>query len=195
MDSAQRPKSGPLEGCKQAIGVIGFFARTLSTSVEVFLRSGFGERYFGMQAAAVIPLALAFTMFWKDEDPIGLFVFLGAYVFMCAGRRIEGAIRRKRGDIAHTYYNGRPGILSWRIFRRLSERTAKRLVEPMLVCVTGALLNAVSRPLGFYLIVAGVGMIVSTGFSEAYLHVRMMDVRDAYIEQKQVAEKFRGNFE
>ena len=54
--------------------------QALEASIVVFLRRGFGARYFGVQAAAVIPVVLIYSLFWRGHDPVPLLVFLGLYL-------------------------------------------------------------------------------------------------------------------
>lgn len=170
----------------------GLLCQVLEASVVVFTRSRFGRRYFGMQAAAVIPLVLLYSLFWRDRDPTPLMVFLGLYL-VAWGIARAGIVRRGlRGDREHSYYSGAPSILRWPVFRRwLSERRAKLSVEPLLIAAWGVGLMPVSEPLGCYLMLAAFGSAMSMRIACAYERTRLADMQDQYIEQRQLAERFR----
>jgi hypothetical protein len=171
---------------------IAYLSQVLEASVVVFLRRGFGRRYFGGQAVAVFPLVLVYSVFWPRQDPRPLMGFLVAYLLACAWSRIDTIRRERRGEIQHSHYNGTPTVLLWRVFKGwLSERAAKAIVEPLAVAGIGILLLPYMEPLGFYLVIAAQGMLVSTGFARAYEQQRLMNARDAYLEQRHLAERFR----
>jgi hypothetical protein len=174
------------------LGTLAFVSRTLATSVEVFLHRGFGERYFGLHSAAVIPAVLVATTIWPGHDPTPLLVFLGAYLTACMAGKAGIAHRRKIGLLEHSYYNGRPFFLKWRLFRNVKERSAKGF-EPFLVFFLGAFVMPLSEPLGAYLMVAALGLLVSLGMAETYERTRQLDMRDALIDQQNAAQRLRDD--
>ena len=172
------------------LGLVAFVSRTLATSVEVFLHRGFGERFLGRHSAAVILAVFVFAGL-HGGDVRGLLAFLVTYLVACAFVHIGIMRRRRRGEVEHSFYNGRPFFLSWRIFKKVSEKSAKA-VEPILVFLIGCLFMPVSHALGAYLMVASVGLLVSVGLAETYQRVRQLDLQDALIDQRIVANRLRG---
>jgi hypothetical protein len=169
--------------------VILFVARSLATSVEVFLHDSrtFGERYFGLQAAAAMLIIFLFPAFSPREDPTPLYLFLGAYLVMWAAARSAAVKRRAKGELGeHSYYTGRP-----RLMGKSRETTVKGVIEPLVVWITGAFCLEFSPLLGGYLIVAGVGLLISVQTTLATERRRLLDMHDAYMEQRRVAEEWR----
>lgn len=176
----------------QATGAwVLFFSHVLETSIVVFLRRGFGARYFGIHALIVIPLVLVYTLLWQGHDVKPVLWFLACYCLLLGVARF-GVVRRGIGS-EHSFYSGFPTVMKCRVFRgRLSEAVAKTWVEPLMVLGTGALLTNVSEPLGVYIMLCAGGLVVSRQLAVAYMRNRVMDMRDAYMEQREVAERFRG---
>ncbi len=172
------------------LGALAFVSRTLATSIEVFIHRRFGERYFGLHSAAVILAVLVFSTFWEGYDVTPLLGFLGFYFVACMGARIGIAKRRRSGDVEHSYYHGRPVLLNWWPFKKAKERTVKGL-EPFLVFFTGVFVMPVSEPLGGYLMVASLGLLVSLGLAATYQRTRQLDMQDALIDQQNLAERLR----
>lgn len=171
---------------------LAYLCQILETSVVVFTRSGFGRRYFGLQAFAVLPLLLLYTTFWPEHDPRPIFGYLGAYIVAVALARIGSVRRQRRGEVQHSQYSGTPSILRWPIFRRwLKESTAKGFVEPILVIAFGVGIARLHEPLAVYLVAAAFGQMIAFGIAQAYEDQRLMDMRDAYLEQQHLAERFR----
>lgn len=168
-----------------------FVCQALAVSVEVFLHRSrsFGERYMGLQAGAAILVIFFYPVFWPEHDATPMVGFLFAYLAMCAIVRVCVVTRRRGSEPQHTHYTGRPRIM--RITGRLSELTVKRGVEPMLLFLSGVFTLPASEPLGSYLMLAAFGLFVSVNLSLAFERTRALDMRDAYLEQRGVAERFR----
>jgi hypothetical protein len=174
------------------LGVLTFIARTFAVTVEVFLRraDSFGERYFGMQAAAAFVLILVWPAFWEGHSAEPMLVFLLLYWLALLRARICTAARvRRGGPQPHSRSNGVPVLQ--RVFRRTPEHRIKAGLEFLVVFLVGALLLAVSQPLGAYLMFAAFGAGASSGMSGALQHRRSLDLHDAFVEQAGTAESFR----
>jgi hypothetical protein len=187
-DQNQVP-SGPMQ-FKTFLSWVVFIAGALAASLEVFLHRRFGERYLGLQAAVVLLIVPFYSLFWEGYDPTPLLQFLLAYVVMCALARIGIMARLRRGGAQeHSRYNGFPRLMA--ITRRISERTIKCVVEPMLVFFVGVFTMPTSEPLGGYLMLAALGLLISTQLTAGYERIRALDMYDAYVNQNQVAQDFR----
>jgi len=183
----------PFEGVRKFLIVLRFAARTFATSVEVFLHKpgSFGERYLGLQALA----ALALIFFWPafcepHHDPRPMFIYAGLFFIACVLIRLRTFARQRRGgQQPHSRYNGTPELM--KRFRRMDEGKVKRVVEPWVVFLTGAAFLHFSPPLGGYLMLATVGLLISNCFSAEYERRRVTGLNDAYLEQRAIAEGFR----
>jgi hypothetical protein len=186
------PRSQQPAGGMGPLGWILFIARALSASVEVFLHrvDSFGERYMGLQAGAAFLLIFFFPVLCERHDPTPLLYFLGAYCFMCICVKARIQKRRRLGrPQPHSYYSGYPLLLQRSGARH--EQRVKALLEPVVVWLTGALVMPLSVPLGGYLLVAGVGLAISVHSSLVQERKRALDLHDAFMEQRGIAERFR----
>jgi hypothetical protein len=187
-----RDPSQPTVRPTDVFGWLMFICRALAITVEVFLHeaSTFGERYFGLPAAAAALALLCFPVFWEGHDVSLLFVFLICYAAICMTIRLKTFARRRRGgDQPHTLYSGRPRLL--RLVRGMSEVKVKSMLEPMLVLLTGTLVLAINEPLGTYLLLAGFALLVSVNSTLAAERQRALDMHDAFIDQRGVVDRFR----
>lgn len=183
----------PDERLRTGLHWLLFAIRALATSLDVFLHhpDSFGERYFGPQSAASALLIFLFAALWPDYDVRPLLGFLGVYAGACVYVRLLSARRRSRGgQQPHSLYSGLPRIA--RILPRIDEVRLKAAVEPMCVCVLGLLVTAINEPLGVYLLCAGVALGLNTGIALALTRRRALDMHDVFIEQRDVAERFRA---
>jgi hypothetical protein len=107
---------------------------------------------------------------------------------MCAKARAGLAARRKRGELGpHTFYTGTPRLLG-----RVRETAVKGGVEPLVVWIMSAVISGVSPLLAGYLAVAGCGLLVSVQLTLAAERRRVLDMHDAYMEQRRTAEEWRS---
>lgn len=183
-------QQGPGGGRGNGSGIILLIARALACSVEVFLHksSTFGERYLGAQAAIAALIIFIFPVLAPAHDPTPLLCFLGAFLVMCAAARGGALARRKRGDLGpHSFYTGTP-----RLMGRSGEKFVKGCVEPMAVWVTSAVVSDSSPLLAGYLAAAGLGLLVSVQLTVAAERKRLLDMHDAYMEQRRTAEDWRA---
>jgi hypothetical protein len=174
---------------KLALSLIRFAFDSLALSLEVFLHRRFGVRYIGLQAAGALLILFVYPAMWEGHDVRPLGGFLLAFLLMNAVARIGMMIRCWRGDGEHSYYTGRPWLMS--ILRGSSELTVKRGYEPLLVFLVGALTLPWSQPLGSYLMIAAFGLLASVHLQHSEEVTKAMDMFDAYTEQRNVAERFR----
>lgn len=171
-------------------GCLMLVVRALSCSVEVFLHksSTFGERYIGPQAALAMLLIFLFPALCPEDNPEPMLWFLGAFFVAIAAARVGIVARVKRGEPGpHSMYTGTP-----RIHGRMSETTVKRANEPIFVIVVGAVVHELSAPLGSYLMLAGVALLVSANLTAAGERRRVLDMHDAFEEQRALAERWRS---
>jgi hypothetical protein len=174
------------------VGVMTFVTRTLAVTVEVFLRrsDSFGERYFGLQAAAGTVCILIWPAFWEGHSADPMIVFLLLYWLALLGARIRTKSRiRRGGPQPHTLYNGTPTLV--KVWKRSSEHRIKTVIEPVYMACFALCAATFSLPLAAYLALAGMCAAASTGMSGALQHRRAMNLHDAFVEQTGTAGTFR----
>lgn len=192
MEQNHTQTPGFAERMRGAAGWFSMVCHVLETSVIVFTRRRFGRRFFGLQAAGVIPLVLLYSLCWRGHNTTPLMIFLGLYL-VALGIARAGILRRSRqGDTTHSRYSGTPSVMEWPMFRgRLSERAAKQCVEPLVIAMTSLFWVRLSEPLGWYLVLGACGSAMSVAMARSYERNRLADMRDQYIEQRHYAERFR----
>lgn len=192
MNHQQAPSS--LDHIRVGMTVIAFTCRALALSVEVFLHrvDSFGERYIGLQSALACLIMLLFPAFCEPgSDPEFMYIYLAWYLFMTLCIRARIQIRRCEGGAQpHSYYTGRPLLMG--VLRRTSEQTIKTFVEPLLAFLAGTFVIAFNTPLGAYLMLASAGLLVTTRLTAGQEQRRSVDMNDAYIDQRNAAERFRS---
>lgn len=192
MMEQQPPQGGMRQDWEIAGGFVALAARSLAATVEVFLHKPgtFGERYAGIEVGLGFLIILLYPGFWPGSDVTGLVWFMLAYLVMLAWIRMSTAAGLRRGGPRqHSFYSGAPRIM--RLFPRMSEEKIKCGLEPLATAAAGFLLMEWSEPLGGYLVLAAVGLFVSTNLATAGQRRRLTDLNDAFIEQRGLAEKFR----
>lgn len=175
------------------IGCWMLLCRALAVSVEVFLHrpQSFGDRYLGLQVGVALVLMFLFPAFWEGHDPRPLHTFLALFFVMCLVARIASLARRVRGGLGeHSHYTGIPWLM--RAFPRLRENTIKGIVEPVLVWIAGGMAAEINAPLGTYLLWAGTGLFISVQSAVMAERRRVVDMHDAYLEQRRVVEHWRS---
>lgn len=172
--------------------ILQWFCRMWTAPVEVWLRKGFGDKYFGTPAVFTVIAIPLFATFFPGSNVVGLLAFWWGYFAMLIHARVEMFRRWRRGEVEHTQYSGYSRL--HRFFPRMSEEKMKGVVEPILVTMIGAVCLTFSPPLGAYLILAGWAMAMSVRITEMRDRDRLLAVTDAAIEQRQLAEAFRSVF-
>lgn len=179
----------PIEDSQNAAAFLVLAAQSIAAPVEVFLRTRFGRRYFGVPAAIGFFAVPMWMLLWPGEDATPIFVFWVLYLIMQGRARVESILMSSRGDLVHTRYNGRPRLA--RVFKRAGERRLKAATEPLLVLAVGVFMLPISEPLGSYLITAGICLALVASVIETVERNRLMSMHDAWLEQQHHAECFR----
>ena len=186
--------NGPslLNDARKSMNAAMWLITICATPIEVLLLHRYpGVRYPGLPGALVLIFVPIFSLFWPHDDLRPLMWMLGAYLVIVIGNRIEAVSRAKRGlNNAHSYYDGYPALCF--MFPKLSERVAKGIVEPLLVMFAGVLCTEWNAPLGWYLIWGGLSLRTVNHFARQSLNHQVLDLHDAMVGQKFVAEQYRN---
>jgi hypothetical protein len=168
--------------------IIEGLARSTALSVEAFLHRGFGSSYIGCGLGAFLVMYVFSTFFQGDDlRPMAIFAGLYGIVWLIAG--INALIRRwRKMERVHSRYNGRPHLC--RLLPGWQELNVKHL-ESLLVLFVGFVIWILNRPLGDYLMMAGVFVLVRGYFVASALRDRAVELNNAVIEQREIAEQFR----
>ncbi|MEK6701063.1 MAG: hypothetical protein AABZ53_02290 [Planctomycetota bacterium] len=177
---------------QQLVNFLKFICMTFSAPVEVWLRRGFGDRYFSKAALFSVVLIPFWGTLFPGTDLTLLFGFWWSYFIMLLFARIAMFRRWTRGEVEHTLYSGYSRL--HRFFPRASELKIKETIEPMLVFIIGVVFLTMSPALGLYLMVASFAMAVSIRITMIETRQRLLQLTDAAFEQRELAEAFRRVF-
>lgn len=172
------------------LNVLLFVIRALATSVEVFLHRDMGPRYLGFNAIAVLVFIPVYCAFWEGYNLEPMMWFLVAYVVMLLVTRLSVIRQRFRGEVGHSFYNGFPRLLTPKA--RVDEVSFKRHHEPIFVGLMGLFVSVINPPLGWFWMFGAAALILKGFISDQTNEVRVMDLRDAMIEQQILSDKFRS---
>lgn len=189
----QSPHQNPDNDGRKFMMFGAIILSAITTTGHVFLHRGFGARFFGLQALAPLLIIPAFGLFFPGHDQTALLTFLAVYLVTVFGLRIESIFRRPK-ECVHSRYDGTPYLSQVPLFRRLSELTIKRFIEPCMLGLIATWVLSWDQPLGFYLLMAAFVCLATANSAEAYERMRAREATDALIEQQQVGERIRSTF-
>lgn len=187
MNMEQNTQRSFIEDAKHSANIFAFLAWVWGTSLQVFIRKNMGRRYLGWNAIFVFALIPCFSLLWPPQDTGALYLFLGAYMFMAAYRRMQSL--RVDALSEHSYYTGFPTTM--KKGPNMDEVSYKLYSEPILVVIIGAMVTLFSKPLGWYIIFGGFALLIQASISKQLTDAEIMDTNDAMLDQQIVAEQFR----
>lgn len=180
----------PIEDAKRALSLLAFVSQVLAHPVEVFLRTRFGSQYFGLAALVAFITLPMWSMFFPAESPVAIWALWAAYVVLLLRARMEATRMRVQGERIHSRYNGQSRLAG--LLNSMSEARIKAVAEPIAVILTALAVMEGSAAVGSYLIVAGVALGFNHYLYDAVERAKARELNDAFIEQQQLAERFRG---
>jgi hypothetical protein len=184
----QHQSSGPSHAA--TMNAFGVLARIFATSVEVLFHKQVGDRYLGLNAAAVLLLIPIYSVFWPGHDLRPLMGFLLVYLGAVAIARLDVVKRKRNGMRIHSLYSGYPRYMNGRT--KLTELQCKQYFEPLITAIAGAGLYVQGeQPLGAYLMIAGACLFISVTMAQLQFEQRAKAMNDQVIEQEFVADRFR----
>jgi len=169
-----------------------FVLHGFATSVTPFTRTHFGREAFGVSSLMALLLIIGFGSFGNSP---AMWVYLLLWLLAVMRQRVTQMQDRKKGLIVHSRYQGYPW-LGFKLFPRIKDEGNAKGAEAFLVMSVGALLGYCLDPvLGVFLALGGIGSLFIEAFAVEVMKKRLQDMRDAEIEQMDLAERFRdGRF-
>lgn len=187
--TARRPNpDDPGESSGTALGCLLGLSALLARPAETFLRRPrtAGRHYF----RGALLGGLVVLVFVAAADPVNARAVFGIGGFALAFGLIHNnaaALVAREGGIVHRRYAGD----SWFAGRVVSDRTAKRLVEPAATAGFGLLLFPLAPALGLYFVAAGVALAVNYVHWELDMTDRVAGWNDAAIEAADLGRRVR----
>lgn len=191
--SAQQDGWSPIADSKKGLVLLHWAARALAVSVEPLLHSRLGVNAIGIPGALAVLVMALWPLIWRGHDPRPMWGFLAVYLLACVVARVRATWREwrpRRGQpIEHSRYSGFPVLFG--LLQRCTEVKFKLLVEPLLVATVGVIVQRYSSMLGWYLLWAGAGLLVSVALTAAAERAQARAMHDAVIAQRHVVSTFR----
>lgn len=182
--SAQEPSNTFPFTARHASAALVLIAHGIAASVQVFLRSGYGDRALGVHHGVAAACLFFYALLWPPEHWGPVWMFLVLYIVILNIRR-AGVLRRRllrTGHGIHSRYEGR-SILH-RLLPRASEWWIRIYAEPALVFIVAALLVGAIPAVATYLFVAGILMGGEARAHRRRLRQHAQDMHDAMINQQ-----------
>ena len=186
----QQQSDSPVLTVEATTGLIIFLIRVFSLPVTVLLHKGYGSKFVGLGGLLAILPFFALTLMFPHASAAPLMILLLLYILRCVGGRIAQIVRYFRGQrsMIHRQSPGHPLIA--RFFPQWSDSHVLWL-EPAGVFALGLALVWLTRPLGWYLILAGLALAAWMGMCHVYAMNKAAEMNDAALEQQYQAERFR----
>lgn len=168
-----------------------FFIRAWATSIYVFIRGGFGSRFLGFQAAAVLLLAPLYASLKRVTDLDTMCFYLCMYLLLCVLHKQISRRRQRLNIPCHSYYDGIAGLRCFFRWLKCSEVTFKRFVEPVVVIALGIGMVPSDEPFGMYIVTGGLCMAFLANAYTVQDQARLDDLNDSILDQQALAERLR----
>ncbi len=156
-----------------------------------FLRTQFGKEAFTHTGL----MALVLMVTWGGlTNSYGMWVMVCLWIVAMLTQRMNGIQNRRNGVVVHSRYNGYPW-LSFKLFPRIRDETNARGADGFLAIFTGIGLSYVDPALGWFIGVGGFSLLFVEALLVDLRKKRLEAMRDAEIEQRDLAEHYRqGRF-
>jgi hypothetical protein len=184
--TAANPQGNDPFNARTGVNLLWLLAKGYATTVTPFLRRGFGSEAIGING---IVAALIILLYAGATNSPEMITFFWTWLGFVTYQRIYGIRQRMSGQVAHSRYAGWPEV-GMRFTK--SEKIARQVVEPLVCVVVGAALWQVSEPLGRFVMLGPVGLLVSLGLDQQVMRNRVRAMRDAEIEQRYLSDVFNG---
>ena len=175
-------------GMRESFNLFYVLAKVHAMCFYPFIRRDFGSEGLGFPAFFAMVLMLLIGGLGRMPD---MFPFLGFWLLTVILQRARTFDLARRGRICHSRYEGYPWLaLSFRGVG--TESRAKRVVEPVLCLLAGFALYQGYHGLGKFVMAGLVSMCIVAGINRELDRKRLAAMRDAEIEQKWLAARYRG---
>ncbi len=190
--------SSMMRDARMLITIVHIFFAIFSTTLVVFLRYRFGERYLKswlfvfsfllIMLGSVLGAAFAREGgYEKNVASASGALVLYAWAFLALGtwHTVQAIRRRRRGERWHSQC---PGISHLMRILPFNLYITQRFVEPIFGALLGALIGAtVSPPLGTFIIWSAYALFIIETLNASAMRNRVLDLLDRQIEAKEEA--------
>lgn len=183
----QRSQPGDMLTLGESFKSLNALAHAHACTVTPFLRTDFGSEGIGLHGLIGGGMILGWGCY---ANCYPMFIYFLIWIVALAIQRVRTFLNWRRGVIVHTRYNGYPW-LARRFFPRLSEPNAKA-VEAFACLGIGGLLAQLWPPLGWYVMAGFVSIMFTEAVMAETAKRRLQAMRDAEIEQRYLAERYKS---
>lgn len=184
----QQQQGNDRPSMNDSFNMLTFLVSAHSLCFAVFLRKDFGKEgigFYGLGAALMILVYGSLTNCYP------MFVFFVAWILAVIAQRLIQFSNWRRGVILHSRYNGYPW-LAWKLFPRIKSEGNAKAAEAFLCLAIGGLLTNVSPPLGVFVMSGFLSIMLCEGIKVEFTRKRLQAMRDAEIEQRNLAEQYKS---
>jgi hypothetical protein len=184
-ENPQQQRSDP----RVAFNLLYLLSNAHATCLTVFMRHSFGTEALGMSGLHALILIVVVGGFGRSPEMFQCFLPLWLYALLW--QRVYTLKRVRAGARWHSRFQGYPALAMRFPFVR-DERTALKVVEPMVCMVVGLLLREVSPVMGGFVLAGVFSLTLRHAIDTELIRKRLQAMRDAELEQRWLAERFRG---
>jgi hypothetical protein len=177
-DNALKPKDG--------FQILLVAANIHAACITPLIRHSFGQDRPGVFGLVGL---LAMLLYAEIRQDRAMLPYIGIWLVALAGNRLRTVWMAFRGVADHSHYNGFPWLAMALPFVK-REGTA-RVLEPVLCFLGGQALLGVSVPLGEFVMAGALSLAVLEGVARMSISRRVIAMRNAEIEMRQLAEFYR----
>jgi hypothetical protein len=182
MQQQGKEESGP----RTSLNVLYFFASGWAWCLLPFLRCNLGTNAIGVRGIVAFIVMWAYAALAPCPE---LVPFFGVWLVVVIIQRLRTAQLVRRGVVMHSRYAGDPLVMKFLPF--IGVGTAK-LLEVMICFAAGLVLGAYWPPLGGFVLIGAVAMVIMFSIDDQIIRNRQQAMRDAELEQRFYADLHRG---
>jgi hypothetical protein len=177
----QRQQNNTEENSGNGVNYVEMAIAFLALAPELLLHDWrtFGIRSVGPRAAGAVLGMYLFTGFCTYDNRTPLLALTAIVALLAIMAHGSAMLRERRGNLGHTYYNGRPWATA---ILPISEGHMKR-IEPLLLIVSGWGIYHLNCPLGSFVITAGACYGIRVLLESLVARRRTLDLNDSMAEQ------------
>lgn len=175
-------------GMRQSFNLLYALCKIHAYCFWPFMRRDFGTDGLGLPALCAMGMILLTGGLGRIPE---MFPFLGLWLLALVCQRARTFWLVQQSAVWHSRYEGYPW-LALCFLRGGKEPMAKRLIEPMLCLVAGFVLYPFSPEFGRFVMAGWLSMGLLAVINREIDRKRLAAMRDAEIEQKWLAGRYRG---
>jgi hypothetical protein len=190
----QQPGGDPLQ-VRESVNNLYLIAKVGECVLTPVIRGGgFGLEYPGAFGLGAMVLILVWAGFTPGPDRDLVFAYLLFWFGMLLVQRQRALSFAKQGRYEHSHYSGFP-VLMLKLLPGLKTELKAKNAEPLLCLAAGFLAYLAAPGLGGLVMFAAMSLFVTRSFEAAAAYRRVQQMRDAEIEMRQLAMRYRGQWD